>query len=183
MRQRSAIKFYICLLFSWPTQRSKYLLYIYITYEERVDTFLLTFFFCWPERNERAFQSLHMLLIRREMFTVTFWRHLCPWWTRMCHTKDRSQLTDNTDGKDSHEETWWILTQTVMWLKRPPYPNCCPDRKLKLWRRAAVKWSERGQLLDLGWSTERRDDALALDSKGTFDTGYDYCKEYFSLKM
>lgn len=170
MHQRSAIKFYTCILFPWPTQRSRYLLYLN-TYEERVDTFL------WPCFSaDQTFLKFAMLLIRREMFTVNLWRRLCPWWTRMWHKPARRR-------KDSHEQTWWILK-----LRRPN-KDCDVVKAATFFPYWAVvhaaltiTWREEGQLLDLWWSTEPRDGALARDQKGTLDIGYDYCKKYFSLK-
>lgn len=54
--------------------------------------------------------------------------------------------------------TWLLFSDWGRYL-------CCPDANPKPWRRAAVKQSEKRQLLALGWSTERRDNALALHKK------------------
>lgn len=117
----------------------------------------------------------------------------------MMSTRDRRVSRRGHEPACSHSQHGWGMThmsrrdevteaktQTVTRLRWPPNPNgaviCAALTGTWSPGEAAVKWSEKRQLLDLGQSTEWRDDTLALDKKGTFDISYDYCKKYFSLR-
>lgn len=136
MYQRSAIKFYICILFSWPTQRSKHWL-------EGSHISLNVFFPAYQKEMKETFKVCNCISSRSEENCLQ-WIYdgiFVPdergmWW---CHTKYTSQLvaTDNMDEK------------RLTWTELMDYD--APEAKLRLRRGSSGHLILTGLLFVLPW--------------------------------